>query len=52
MKLIDGEWQIKLMPSIEHPKKARKILNEILREVNELSPEMPDGTGAKIHLKI
>ena len=33
-------------------KKVRKILNEILNEINELLPEIPNGSKAKIHLEI
>jgi hypothetical protein len=52
MKLKNGEWVVTLIPTIEYPKRIRKIIAEVLQETNSLSPEMPDGSGIKLRVKI
>ena len=52
MKLKNGEWIVTLNPTIEYPKKIRKIIKEALHEINILSPEIPDGSEKKIRIAI
>lgn len=46
----DGQLEICLMPQMEYQPKLKKIINQVLNEINNGKPEFPDGTNRKFRL--
>lgn len=42
--------KIEITPQMEYQPKIKKIISQVLNEVNETNPEIPDGTKRKIEL--
>ncbi|MDF1547132.1 MAG: hypothetical protein P1P88_04885 [Bacteroidales bacterium] len=45
-----GVTEISLTPKMEYQPKLKKIIAQVLNEINEMDPKMPDGSKRKIKL--
>lgn len=45
-----GQIEICLKPQMEYQPKLKKIINQVLTEINNKQPKMPDGTKRKIRI--
>jgi hypothetical protein len=52
IQIIDEGFKIQLRPQMEYQPKIQKIINEVLDEINQEQPKMPDGSGRKIQLSL
>jgi hypothetical protein len=48
----DDKVTVVLFPTAHYPPKLRKIIDEILEEINDAKPQMPDGSGRQVTLKL
>lgn len=44
--------KIKLNPQMEYQPKLKKIISEVLKDINEMKPEIPDGSKRKIEITL
>ncbi len=47
---IDNKIKIRLSPQMEYQPKIKRIISQVLDQVNEMKPEIPDGSHRKIEL--
>lgn len=47
---IDGKIEICLKPQMEYQPKLKKIINQVLSQINNSQPKMPDGSKREIKL--
>jgi hypothetical protein len=47
-----NNYKVQLIPQMEYQPKVKKIITSILDQINELRPELPDGTRRKIELSL
>jgi hypothetical protein len=52
IQIIDEGFKIQLRPQMEYQPKIQKIINEVLDEINQKQPKMPDGSGRKIQISL
>ena len=41
-----------LVPTVNYPPKLRKIIDRVLRDLNESDLRLPDGSGRKLRLRL
>ena len=46
----ENNLRIWLTPQMEYPPKLKKIITQVMQEINETKPDIPDGSGRKIEL--
>ena len=48
----DNGYKIQLQPQIEYQPKVQKIITEVLNQINDGKPQMPDRSGENIELEL
>ncbi len=52
IKIIDGQIIFDIYPEMELTPKIKKVFSEIIEEINQKHPELPDGSRRKIKLNL
>ncbi len=52
IKIIDGQMIFDIYPEMELTPKLKKVFSEIIEEINQKQPELPDGSRRKIKLNL
>jgi hypothetical protein len=47
---IEDNLRVWLTPQMEYQPKLKKIITQVMKEINETKPDIPDGSGRKIEL--